>query len=221
MKAFFAFVAVLGAASFVGAQADRDFLTPNEVDQVREAQDPNDRLVLYVHFAKQRMDLLQQYLANEKPGRSIFIHNTLEDYSHIIEAIDSVSDDALRHNRPIDKGTLAVLDAEKQFLDQLGKIQDSQPKDLDRYSFVLQTAIDTTSDSRDLGLEDVHKRSSELAAGDAKEKKEREALMPSKEVADRKKDADAQNPDEQKKKVPSLFRPGEKKDAPVQQQQQQ
>ena len=211
MKAALFLTVALGAAS-VFAQEDRDFLTPNEVDQIREAQDPNDRLTLYVHFAKQRMDLLQQFLAKEKTGRSIFIHNTLEDYSHIIEAIDSVSDDALRHNRPIDKGTLAVLDAEKEFLAQLNKIQDAQPKDLDRYSFVLQTAIDTTSDSRDLGLQDVHKRSAELAAGDAKEKKDRDALMPSKEVAARKKNAEAQSTEEQKKKIPSLYRPGEKKD---------
>ena len=164
----------LVTAAGIPAQEDREFLTPNEVQQVREAQDPNDRLVLYVHFAKQRMDLLQQYLAKEKSGRSVFIHNTLEDYAKIIEAIDSVSDDALRHSKPIDKGTQAVLDAEKEFLAQLKKILDSQPKDLDRYQFVLQTAIDTTSDSRDLGVQDAQKRSAQLAAGDAKEKKERE-----------------------------------------------
>ena len=211
MKVLLCF-SLTAAACLLNAQEDRDFLTPNEVQQVREAQDPNDRLVLYVHFAKQRMDLLQQYIAKEKAGRSVFIHNTLEDYSRIIEAIDSVSDDALRHHRPIDKGTLAVLDAEKDFLAQLSKIQDSQPKDLDRYSFVLQTAIDTTSDSRDLGVQDSQKRSAELAAGDEKEKKEREALMPSKEVAARKKDAEAQSDDTQQKKIPSLYRPGEKKD---------
>src|SRR5882757_1219675 len=116
---------------------DRDFLTPNEVEQVREAQDPNERLLLYVHFAQTRMDLIQQYLAKEKPGRSIFIHDNLEDYSQIIEAIDSVADDALRRNKPIDKGMLLVLDAEKDFLDKLTKIQDADPRDLDRYKFVL------------------------------------------------------------------------------------
>ncbi|HEX4750371.1 MAG TPA: hypothetical protein VH302_12580 [Bryobacteraceae bacterium] len=212
MKVLALLAIATASASWIAAQEDRDFLTPNEVQQIREAQDPNERLILYVHFAKQRMDLLQQYLAKEKAGRSLFIHNTLEDFSRIIEAIDSVSDDALRRNRPVDKGTQSVLDAEKEFLVQLNKIQESQPKDLDRYSFVLQTAIDTTSDSRDLGLQDSQRRSAELAATDAKEKKEREALMPSKEVADRKKQTNAQTDDTTQKKTPSLYRPGEKKD---------
>jgi hypothetical protein len=211
MKYALALSIAMCAATWVFAQ-DRDFLTPDEADQIREAQDPNDRLLLYVRFARQRMDLLQQYLSKDKPGRSIFIHNTLEDYSNIIEAIDTVSDDALRHKRPIDKGLIAVLSAEKDFLDQLNKVQDSEPKDLDRYKFVLTQAIDTTSDSRELGLEDSGKRSTELAAEDAKEKQQRDAMMPSKEVSDRKKDADAQ--EAPKRKIPSLYRPGEKPQQP-------
>jgi len=201
------FLLLLFVAAFCLAQ-DRDFLTPNEVAQIREAQDPNDRLQLYVHFAKMRMDLIEQYLAKEKPGRSIFIHDNLEDYSRIIEAIDSVADDALRHNRPLDKGMLLVLDAEKEFLDKLTKIQDAAPKDLDRYKFVLTEAIDTTSDSHELSMEDSGKRTAELAAQDNKEKKAREAMMPAKEVKDRKQAA--QSEDDKKKKVPSLYRPGEK-----------
>jgi hypothetical protein len=202
-------------AAVCGAQ-DRDFLTPDEVEQVRDAQDPNERLALYVHFATQRIDMVENYLAKEKPGRSIFIHNTLEDYSHIIEAIDTVSDDALKRHKEIDKSLLVVLNAEKDFLDKLTKIQEDNPKDLERYKFVLTEAIDTTSDSREMNLEDSNKRAGELAATDAKEKKERDAMMPSKEVKERKKDADAQNPEEQKKKIPTLYRPGEKPANPPQ-----
>ena len=201
------------ASGLMKAQ-DRDFLTPNEVDQVREAQDPNDRLLLYVHFARQRMDLIQQYLTKDRPGRSVFIHNTLEDYSQIIEAIDSVSDDALRHNRVLDKGMLAVVTAEKEFLDQLKKIEENAPKDLDRYKFTLEAAIDTTNDSRELSLEDSRKRGADLAAEDQKAKKQRESMMPTNEVAERKKAA--QSEDDQKKKTPSLYRPGEKPQQPPQ-----
>ena len=193
---------------------DRDFLTPNEVEQIRQVQEPNERLLLYVHFAKQRIDVVGNYLAKDKPGRSIFIHNNLEDYNKIIEAIDSVSDDALKHNRPIDKGMVAVLNAEKEFLDQLNKIQDSEPHDLERYKFVLEQAIDTTHDSRELSLEDAHRRSTDLTAEEAKEKKDREAMMPAKEVKERNKAAGADGEKEKDKKVPSLYRPGEKPQNP-------
>jgi hypothetical protein len=198
---------IFAATSVLLAQ-DRDFLTSNEIEQVREAQDPNDRLLLYVHFARQRMDLIDQYLAKEKAGRSIFIHNALEDYTKIIEAIDSVSDDALRHNRPTDKGMVAVIAAEKDFLAQLNKIQDSEPKDFERYKFVLGEAIDTTSDSEQLSLEDSKKRGTELNTQDTKEKTEREAMMSTDEQKERKQSANKE--EETKKKIPSLLRPGEK-----------
>jgi hypothetical protein len=187
---------------------DRDFLTTNEVEQIREAQDPNDRLLLYIHFARQRMDLVQQYLAKDKPGRSIFIHDTLDDYSRIIEAIDSVADDALRHNRSIDKGMIALIGAEKEFLEQLNKIEESQPKDLERFRFVLSDAIDTTSDSQQLSLEDSQKRGTELSAQDKQEKEKREAEMSATEQKERKKAA--AKDEEKQKKIPSLLRPGEK-----------
>lgn len=214
MKLALLVASALCTSGLLMAQEDRDFLTPNEVDQVREAQEPNDRLLLYIHFARERLDLLEQYLGQQKTGRSIFIHNTLEDYSKIIEAVDSVADDALRHNRPIDKGMIAVVNAEKEFLDKLNKIEGSEPKDLGRYKFVLEQAIDTTNDSRELSLEDSKKRGAELAAGDAKEKQEREAMMPAKEQDDRKKAA--QSEENKQKKIPSLYRPGEKPQQPPQ-----
>lgn len=195
-------------ASAAWAQ-DRDFLTPNEVDQVRQAQEPNDRLALYVHFAAQRIDLLKQYLAKDKPGRSIFIHNTLEDYNNIIEAIDSVSDDALKRHVDIDKGTILVLNAEKNFVAELQKIKDGPaPRDYERYRFVLEQALSTTSDSRDLALEDSNKRAGELSAQEEKERKDREAAMPTAEAKTRKQERQEQT--DEKKKVPSLLRPGEK-----------
>lgn len=200
--------AVFGVGAALAAQ-DRDFLTPDEVDQIRQVQEPNERLALYVHFAKERIDLIQQYLAKDKPGRSLFVHNTIEDYTQIVEAIDMVSDDALKRHAALDTGTMAVLNAEKDFIAALTKIQDSQPRDLERYKFVLQQAVDATSDSREVAMEDSRKRGADLTAADAKEKQQREALMPKKEVTERKQDAEKQ--DEPKKKIPSLYKPGEKK----------
>jgi hypothetical protein len=207
VKAGLLALAMLLVATLAGRAQDRDFLTPNEVDQIREVTEANDRLTLYIKFARQRMDLIQQSLGKEKPGRSVFIHNYLDDYTKIIEAIDAVSDDALRHHKDIDQGSIAVLNAEHEFLEKLNKIQDSEPKDLDRYKFLLSEAIDTTSDSVELGKEDSAKRATALEASDSKEKSEREAMMPAKEVKDRKKDAVAQ--EGPVRKIPSLLKPGE------------
>jgi hypothetical protein len=131
----------------------------------------------------------------------------LEDFGQIIEAIDSVSDDALLRHADISKGMGLVAEAEKGFLEKLNKIHESGPKDLDRYQFVLSNAIDTTNDSRELSLQDLSKRSGELKAEDAKEKAARDAMSSDK---DKKKTAEAPKDGEEKKKVPSLYKPGEK-----------
>src|SRR5258705_12250241 len=122
----------LALASPLAAQ-QRDFLTADEVDQVRLAQEPTLRLKLYVQFARQRLDLMQQMFASQKPGRSALIHDTLDDYTQIIEAIDTVTDDALKRKAPVDEGVAAVAAAEKQMLPGLRKFEESQPKDLSRY----------------------------------------------------------------------------------------
>jgi len=205
------------AASFIAAAClagtslaqNRDFLSTTEVEQIRENQDPNERMRLYTKFAKLRVDILMQTIEKQKPGRSAFIHDTLEDYTHIIEAIDTVADDALRRKLPIDKGMLLVIAGEKEFLERLKKIEPMQLPDYSRYQFALSQAVDTTSDSLELSMEDSNKRQSDVLAVEQREKKEREAGMSTKEVKERKQQSgdDDQQP---KKKIPTLYKPGEK-----------
>jgi hypothetical protein len=192
-------------------QATRDFLTADEADQVREAQEPNQRLKLYIHFAMQRLDLLKQILAREKPGRSVLIHDTLEDYTKIIEAIDTVSDDALKRKLTITEGAAAVAKAEQEMLAALKSVADNKPKDAARFDFALNQAIETTEDSMELSEQDLRTRSVAVQEKSAKEKQEREAVMNPKELEEKKAEEKKAQP---AKKAPTLRRKGETADPP-------
>lgn len=213
---------VLICATFtaaIPALADKDFLTEDEIEKVREAQLPNDRLKLYVLFARQRMDQLQRLLSKEKKGRSAEARELLEDYSSIIDAIDTVSDDALKRGVDIGEGTVAVTSAEKRFLGQLRQIQDRNPPDLDLYNVALKDAIGNTSDSIDLAADDSTKRAATLSAEDKKAKQEAEQTLKAEDKIDKSypdatknSETTAANTDDTKpkRKPPTLLRPGEK-----------
>jgi hypothetical protein len=187
----------------------RDFLTADEADQVREAQEPVDRLKLYAKFARQRVRLAEQLWAREKPGRSLLIRDALEDYTEIIDAIDAVVDDALKRNLEVKGGLDAVVAMQKETLPVLRKIEENPPGDHARYEFVLQQAIETASDSMELAQRDLGARTADVEAREARDKQQREAMMGTKEIevkrAEEKKAAEA----ESKKKAPTLRRKGE------------
>ncbi len=211
--ALFALLLALPAA----AQVTRDFLTSDEVDQIREAQEPNARIALYAKFARERVDLVKSLLNKDKSGRSIMIHDALDDYAKILDAIDDVADQGLAKKVDMSAGLKLVADAEKEMLPVLQKVQDSQPKDISRYDFVLKTAIETTTDGLEGAQGDLGKRSAEVDARAKKERKAMEDVMSPPErdaaqAADKKAAETAAAAEQQQKKAPTLYRPGEKKD---------
>jgi hypothetical protein len=188
--------------------AQRDFLTADEADQIREAQEPNLRLKLYAKFAKERVDLVQSLLSKEKAGRSLLIHDALEDYSKILDAVDEVIDDALLHKLELKLGIDAIAAAEKEALPKLEKAQNGNPKDISRYDFALKQAIETTRDGLETAQADLGKRGKDVEAREAREKKEREDLEAP--LPGEKKGEEAKSEEKPKKKAPTLKRPGEK-----------
>jgi len=190
--------------------AQRDFLTAEEIDRVREIQEPNERLKLYTQFARQRIDQVRSLMKDDKAGRAGLVHDLLDQYSQIVDAIDQVADDALLRKANIELGMKAVAGAEKEILPQLEAIRESKPKDLDRYEFVLSQAVESTRDSMEAANEDLGRRAAEVQAREAKQKKELEGMMQPKDLEE-KKAAEAKAAEEQQKKgkKPTLLRKGE------------
>jgi flagellar biosynthesis/type III secretory pathway chaperone len=200
------FLALLGAAP---AAAQRDFLTGDEVDRLREAQAPDERLNLYILFARQRVDLLGQLFAKEKAGRSLLIHDTLDQYTQIIEAIDTVVDDALAHKRPVTV-LPAIAKTERELLAKLEKFGEAPAADADRYRFVLDQAIETTRDSADTSEVDLNERTRDVEAREKKIQREREEMStPPKDVP---KEQTAEKKPATPKKKATLLKKGENLD---------
>jgi hypothetical protein len=186
--------------------AQKDFLTADEVDQLREAQEPDLRLKLYLDFARQRVDQLEQLFAKRQAGRSGMIHDLLEQYTEIIDAMDVVIDDAIRRQKEM---TILgdVAKTQRQMLAKLEKFASIEAQDADRWRFTLEQAIETTRDSAEMSESDIKERRREVEAREYQIRKEREALTtPEKkeEAAERKK-----RETEAKKKRPSLLKKGE------------
>ena len=206
---------LLAAPGFAQRPAHRDFLTADETDRIKEAQEPNQRLKLNAGFARQRAEMVKSLLAKEKAGRSILIHDALDDYSKIVDAMDDVADDAMGRNLDIKLGLAAVASVEKETLPVLQKAQDSHPKDVERYDFALKQAIETTADSLEAAQEDLGQRVQDVEARQRQERKARqEAMRPTEreaaQAAEKKAAEDEEKKQEEKKKAPTLLRPGEK-----------
>ena len=195
--------------AFTLAAQERDFLTGDEVDQVRLVQERNERLQLYMHFAKQRVDQVESLLKRDKAGRSLMIHDLLEQYTKIIEAADTVTDDALKRKVDVVLGVKALADAEKGLLARLEKVREAQPKDLARYELALENAIETTKDSVELAQEDLNARGQEVIDKATREKKERDAMLSTKEQSEKKVSEKKEAESQSKRKAPTLRKKGE------------
>ena len=188
--------------------ATRDFLTAEEIDQVRAAQDPNIRVQLYLKFAQQRVAQMNQLLSRDRAGRTALVHDLLEDYTGIIEAMDTVTDDALRRKVDISKGIALVTPGEREMLAQLMKVEASHPSDMARYEFALKDAMDTTKDSIDL-FGDLGGRALEVSAKDQKEEEARKAGLTSEDAKREADDKAKQEKQQPARKAPTLRRPSD------------
>jgi hypothetical protein len=201
----------------IPAFAQKDFLTDSEIEQVREVQEPVARIKLYLLFAKQRLDQVQSLMAKDRPGRSGEIRQLLEDYTSIVDAIDTVSDDALVRKNDVTTAPTVIADGEKKFLDQLQKIQTSTPHDLAMYDFALKEALSATGDSLDLTKEDLTTRGQNINLKVEEEKKKvatvnAEERQGAKDPQADKAEAAAEDAATPARQAPTLYRPGEKPD---------
>lgn len=130
---------------------NRDPLTEQEVDQMRETADfPSKRLELMIGFARARMKSIADLRAATKApaDRPEKIHDLLQDYLTLLDEIDDNIEMYGEHKTDMRKGLKLLIEADSEWQLQLRQLQEqSPPEELEKYSFVLTNAKEGVNDS--------------------------------------------------------------------------
>ncbi len=148
-----ALLALIFLAATVHATAQEDFLTREEVDAVRDAQEPEKRIPLYLEIADMRLGAMRAALGSAKSNAGRAVQKSLEQYTQILEAIETTMADARERRSPFPKAMELLkirLPESQQFLESLDN--DASPIYAD-YQFTLEESIAVTEEL----LEDVAK----------------------------------------------------------------
>jgi len=162
---------LLLAAVAAPAQRHRDPFTQLEIDEIRDASwEPQERLSLYVKFARARLVGLEQMRSDPKAKeRTQQTHDKLEDFLLIYDELNGNIDTYLGRKDDIRKPLKVIIDADTEFQAKLRALKDAAdvpPEEAKRYEFVLTTALETV----DTSVEDHRKLLTEQEAAKHRKK---------------------------------------------------
>jgi hypothetical protein len=138
----------------VCAQKKDDPLNPLEIDQLRDAMlDPDERLKLYVKFARDRMAKLEEMRSNPKTTeRGLQTHDRLQDFLTLYDELNDNIDMYFGRKNDIRKPMKAVIEADTEFQSKLRALKSSavaNPSETKQFEFLLTDALDTVDTSAD------------------------------------------------------------------------
>jgi hypothetical protein len=148
---FFAAIFLL-MMPLVWAQRQRDPFTQAEVDQIRDVSwEPQQRLSLYVKFARERLLAMEQMRNDSKTkNRAQQTHDKLDDFVAIYDELNDNIDTYVDRRNDIRKPLKLIIDADSEFQAKLLALKDAAdvpPEEAKQYEFVLSNALDTLKDS--------------------------------------------------------------------------
>jgi hypothetical protein len=128
------------------AQTRRDPLNPNEQDQLRDAaQDPAERLKLYIQFARTRLTALEQVRADPKiTDRAQQTRDRLQDFLDVYDELNDNIDTFVERKADLRKPLKSVIEADTEFQAKLRALKNSADtsKDEAKYDFLLSNVLD-------------------------------------------------------------------------------
>jgi DNA repair exonuclease SbcCD ATPase subunit len=142
-------LAGLGAARAAAASPQqKDYLSEEEADKIRDADTPAQRIKLYVAFAEDRLKKFDYELNRKTPERrrDEILNGLLNGYAGCVD--DGADQIAVAQEKQMDiREALKLMQTkEKEFLETLQKYDKDGPE-LDTYRDTLEDAIEGTKDA--------------------------------------------------------------------------
>ena len=143
---------VLASGSAVMAQRHHDPLTQSEIDQIRDVSwEPQQRLKLYVQFARDRLVKLEEMRSDPKTtDRPRQTHDKLDDFLLLYDELNDNIDTYIERKDDIRKPLKVVIAADTEFQAKLLALKDAadvKPEEYRAYEFVLTNVLDTVDTS--------------------------------------------------------------------------
>jgi len=137
----------------VGAGAEKpDYLSDEEVDQLREAQAPSDRIEKYLSFAQDRLTRFDDYRSRPpNPDYDIpgYLETQLDQYIHITDDLKDWIEEHFDRRDDMRAGLKKILEMGPHQLDQLRHVDQEPDPYAAAYHKSLNDAIDDFTDALD------------------------------------------------------------------------
>ena len=153
-KRFCYFVLICAVTASIYAQHRRDPFTQPEIDQIRDTSwEPDQRLSLYVKFARVRLVTMEQVRSDTRvKDRAQQTHDKLDDFLLIYDELNDNIDTYVDRKNDIRKPLKTIIDADTEFQAKLLALRDAagvKPDEAKQYEFVLSTALEMLGSSAD------------------------------------------------------------------------
>jgi len=179
---FLALLMPLAAPAMTALAQKPDYISDEEEDKIREAQEPSDRIELYLTLAQSRLDRIEEF--RSKPmdpqyDNGAYIDHLLDEYISLTDDLKNWIQDQHDHRGDMRKGLRKVLEMGPKQLNDLQRIQASPDAYAADYVKSLGDAKDDLTDALDgatKALADQVKMFGELKSEKAEAQSEKERM---------------------------------------------
>jgi hypothetical protein len=143
---------VLALLSTAWAQRRPDPLNPLEADQLRDAaQEPSERLKLYIVFSRTRLTSLEQLRADPKAtDRAQQTRELLQNFLDVYDEMNDNIDTFVERKADLRKPLKSIIEADTEFQAKLRALKssvDTNKNEVKQYDFLLTSVLETVDSS--------------------------------------------------------------------------